>query len=77
MRMIFSITGLLIVVAVIGAIAKKQLAVVAPSTQTLSSAPSSTSTPGAALSTPRPTASEIKQSVETMLQTPRPGTEEK
>jgi uncharacterized membrane protein YraQ (UPF0718 family) len=80
MRILFSVLGLLVVVMVIGIIAKKQLGAM---NQPLAlPAASSSATPGvpsaAALSqNPQSAASQVKQSVESMLQQPRPALEEK
>lgn len=80
MRILFSVLGLLLVVMVIGIVAKKQLAAV---NQPLAlPAATSTGTPGApspaALAqNPQSAASQVKQSVDAMLQQPRPALEEK
>lgn len=78
MRILFSIVGLLVVVAIIGVVAKKQLG----ATVNVPQMPGVSTTSGAAqggtmAQTPQSTASQVKQSVEGMLQQPRPGLEEK
>jgi multidrug efflux pump subunit AcrB len=81
MRSIFSILGLLIVLAVVGMLAKKQLGSLA------GSAPKAPAESGVTLPTAAPGASpqqqsqqiqqQIKQSVDAALQQPRPMPEEK
>jgi hypothetical protein len=80
MRILFSVLGLLVVVMVIGIVAKKQLAAVnqplnlpAASSSAGPGAPS----PAAMTQNPQSAASQVKQSVESMLQQPRPALEEK
>ncbi|CAN5600503.1 hypothetical protein BH11PSE7_BH11PSE7_17330 [soil metagenome] len=80
MRILFSVLGLLVVVMVIGIVAKKQLAAVnqplnlpAVSGNAGSGAP----TPAALPQNPQSAASQVKQSVDAMLQQPRPALEEK
>lgn len=75
MRILFSIVGLLVVVAIIGVVARKQLG----STAGVPQASGVSLTPGAVqgAATAQPTESQVKQAVEGMLQQPRPGLEEK
>ncbi|MBC7375970.1 MAG: hypothetical protein H7346_00865 [Burkholderiaceae bacterium] len=80
MRILFSVLGLLVVVMVIGIVAKKQLAAVNQPLNlpgATSSASSSTPSPAALTQNPQSAASQVKQSVESMLQQPRPALEEK
>ena len=77
MRILFSVLGLLFVVLIIGVLAKKQLAAVAPAPA------ASVAVPGAALpdspqpGSPQPTASEIMKSIDAIMQQPRPALQEK
>lgn len=66
MRAVFSVVGLLIVVLVIGMVAKKQLATIAPQ------APVTAAGTPAAASTPQNQVQAMKQAAEAALQTPRP-----
>jgi hypothetical protein len=80
MRILFSVLGLLVVVMVIGIVAKKQLAAVNQPLNlpgATSSASSSTPSPAALAQNPQSAASQVKQSVDAMLQQPRPALEEK
>ncbi|MBC7437368.1 MAG: hypothetical protein H7332_15035 [Bdellovibrionales bacterium] len=80
MRILFSVLGLLVVVMVIGIVAKKQLVAVNQplALPVATSNPSTGSPPATALvQTPQSAASQVKQSVEAMLQQPRPALEEK
>ena len=80
MRILFSVLGLLVVVMVIGIVAKKQLAAV---NQPLAlpvatgNPPAGTPPAGALVQSPQSAASQVKQSVDAMLQQPRPTLEEK
>jgi hypothetical protein len=66
MRALFSVVGLLIVVAIIGMIAKKQLTAIAPTAPvTVSGAP-------APAMSPQNQVQAMKQAAEAALQTPRP-----
>jgi hypothetical protein len=65
-RAVFSLVGLVLVVAIIGLVAKKQLAAVAPTT------PLASSSVPASASTPQDQVQAMKQAAEAALQTPRP-----
>jgi hypothetical protein len=70
MRIIFGVLGLLFVVLIVGMLTKKQLAAVAP-------APAAT-VQGVALPTlPQSAASDVKQSLDAIMQQARPALEEK
>ena len=64
MRAIFGIVGLLVVVAIVGILAKKQLSAVA--------APSGTGAGAPAAVAPKQQVEQFKQSVESTMQQPRP-----
>jgi hypothetical protein len=70
MRMVFSVLGLLVVVAIVGVLAKKQL----------TSAPAVAGMTGdgviAPTGTPKQQVDQVKQSVETLMQQPRPGADD-
>jgi O-antigen ligase len=63
MRAVFGILGLLLVVAIVGVLAKKQLSAVAP--------PAATSAGVPAPVTPKQQVDQFKQSVESTMQQPR------
>jgi hypothetical protein len=70
MRAVFSVLGLLIVVAVIGVLAKKQLGSVAgPALPAVTGIPA---TAGAPPATPQQTVKQFQQAVESQMQQPRP-----
>ena len=72
MRMAFGAVSLLIVVAIIGLLAKKQLGAVS------GAPPAATATQGvtAPTGTPKQQVDQVKQSVESLMQQPRPATDE-
>ena len=69
MRIVFGVLGLLIVVAIIGVLAKKQLGAVAPSA---SSAPATTQGVAVPTGTPKQQVDQYKQSVEKAMQQSAP-----
>jgi hypothetical protein len=70
MRAVFSVLGLLIVVAVIGVLAKKQLASVAGPT-VVPAVAATPDTAGAPPATPQQTVKQFQQAVESQMQQPR------
>lgn len=70
MRIVFSVLGLLIVVAIIGVVAKKQL------TSVPAPAAANTSGVAAPTGTPKQQVDQFKQSVENAMQQSRPVTDE-
>ena len=75
MRIIFSVLSLLIVVAIVGLLAKKQLTAAAPA-----SLPAATAAPGtmaAPTGTPQQQVQQFKQAVESAIQQPRTMPDEK
>ena len=75
MRMVFGVLSLLIVVAVIGVLAKKQLGAAAPLASAAS--PGSAETMARPTGTPAQQAQQFKQAVEGAMQQARPMPEEK
>jgi hypothetical protein len=75
MRMVFGVLSLLIVVAVIGVLAKKQLGAVAPVASAVSSGSAETTAPPTG--TPAQQVQQFKQSVEGTMQQARPMPDEK
>jgi len=78
MRMLFSIVGLLVVVLAVSLLTKKQLAAVQPQIAPATSGTAAGTTAGATAGTtaapaPAPTPNDVKQTVEGLLQAPRPG----
>lgn len=72
MRILFSVLGLLFVVIIIAVLTKKQLAAVAPAPA------ASVSVPGVGLpASPPSTPTEVKKSVDAIMQQARPALEEK
>lgn len=75
MKAIFSILGLVIVVAIVGLVARKQLA---PSSVPAVAVPGAApAAPGAAPATPQQQVQQVKSAVEGVLQAPRPVPDEK
>ena len=66
MRAVFSVLGLVIVVAVIGLVAKKQLTAIAP----VAGTPAASGQPAAAA--PQQQVQQMRQAAEAALQSPRP-----
>lgn len=77
MKAIFSVLGLLIVLGIVGVLAKKQLTTAVP--QSLPNARAAASGQGAQPVTPQQQINQMKQGLEQTLQQPRPvpGDEEK
>ena len=77
MRMIFGVLGLLLVVVIIGVVAKKQLASVAApgGLPTVPGVETGAAAPGAAA--PKQQVQQFKQSVEGAMQQPRPMPDDK
>lgn len=73
MRIIFGVLSLLVVVAVIGVLARKQLTAVAPTAQ---SAPAAEGTVVAPTGTPQQQVLQVQQAVQGALQQARPATDE-
>jgi hypothetical protein len=74
MRALFSVLGLLLVVVVIGMLAKKQLSSVAA--PPLPVAPGVTVAPGGPPATPQQTVQQFQQAVQSQMQQARPMPEE-
>jgi hypothetical protein len=75
MRVIFGVLSLLVVVAIIGVLAKKQLSAIAPSAGPAANAASGT-TMAAPTGTPQQQVQQFQQSVQGAMQQPRPATDE-
>ena len=73
MRIVFSVLSLLVVVAIIGVLAKKQLTAVAPTAQ---SAPAAEGTVAVPTGTPQQQVQKVQQAVQGALQQARPATDE-
>jgi hypothetical protein len=71
MRIVFGVLSLLVVVAIVGVLAKKQLQAVSPSAPGTSA--QGVTTPGG---TPKQQVEQVKQKVESILQQPRPSGDE-
>lgn len=74
MRAIFSVLGLLVVVAVVGLLARKQLGGAAPAAPAAASSPAGTAAPAG---TPQQQLDQVKQAVEGALLQTRPMPDDK
>ena len=72
MRIVFGVLGLLVVVAIVGLLAKRQLAPAPAPLPQVEGAPAT-----APAATPRQQVQQVQQAVEGMMQQPRPMPEEK
>jgi Na+-transporting methylmalonyl-CoA/oxaloacetate decarboxylase gamma subunit len=73
MRIVFGVLSLLIVVAIVGVLAKKQLGAVSPSA---TATPATTQGVAVPTGTPKEQVDQVKQSVENALQQSRPVNDE-
>jgi hypothetical protein len=74
MRIVFGVLSLLVVVAVIGILAKKQLGAMAPAAPAVATSPGSMAAPSG---TPQQQVQQFRQAVEQAVQPPRPMPEDK
>jgi hypothetical protein len=73
MRMVFGVLGLLIVVAIVGMVAKNQLTSMSRPSASTSASGTGVAAP---VGTPKQQVDQVRQSVESALQKPRPDADE-